>query len=429
MRHFTLFRVAAPCGIMLFPFQCNRCSDWYNCQVLLGTITINSGCDMTANLTSKGLVPKILTVDDDSMINEFYGAVLSSEYEVFSATSGAEAINACQMVPPDLILLDVDMPGMNGYETCRKLRELTTVPIVFATLHTGIEEHLKAFDAGGDDIMTKPLSPEILLRKVALAIKLKHVQEKLKEEKESLQKQAKEFLSSIDDSRVLLHFIRASFTCRSYEELADHLVKALQEYEVRGSIAIRHDGTCAYKTTHGEATALEISILEKSQSMGKVFQFQKNFVVNQDQVSILVPDMPVDEKRSGRVQDNIVLLAEAAADLCENVHMRVMSMQRAESMQVAMFEATKVAESIRNKQVQMLMDVRVLLHDLTGKVEQSYSILDTTQDQERTISGAMNDSVQLILDELAIGNQINEQLMALVNSLRGGEKQGDVDLF
>lgn len=384
---------------------------------------------MTVNVASKGSKPKILTVDDDNMINEFYVAILSQDYEVFSATSGAEAINACQMVPPDLVLLDVEMPGMNGYETCRKLRELTSAPIVFATLHTGIEEHLKAFDAGGDDIMTKPLSPEILVRKVALAIRLNHVQEKLREEKESLQKQAKDFLLSIDDSRVLLHFINESFTCRSFEELAENLVRALREYEVRGSIALRYEGKSVYMTTHGEATALEISILEKSLTMGKVFSFQKNFVVNHEQVTILVPDMPEEEHRSGRIQDNIILLAEAAGDLCENVHMRVVSMQRAESMQVAMFEATKAVENIRKKQLQMLMDVRVLLHDLTGKVEQSYSILDTTQDQERAISGAMNDSVQLILDELAIGNQVNDQLMALVNNLRGNEKQGEVDLF
>ncbi len=374
-------------------------------------------------------LPKILVVDDDEMITAFYGAILSSQYEVLFAKSGSEAIDACRMASPDLILLDVEMPEMNGYEACRKLREFTSVPIVFATAHTNLEEQLKAFDAGGDDILNKPLEPAILLRKVALAIKIKHTQEKLTEEKVSLQSQANEFLSSISASRVLLEFVSASLTCRSFEELAKNTVKAIQGFSLDGSLVISHNGSNTYLATHGEATTLEISILEKSRTMGKFFQFKRNLVVNVERMSIVIPNMPVDDESAERVRENIVLLAETTKEFCDNVDMRKVSMERAESMQIALFEATKAVDNVRHKQVQMLMDVRVLLHGLTDKVERSYSVLDTTKEQERTISGAMNDSVQLILDKLDIGNQVNEQLALVVNSLRGGEKQGDVDLF
>lgn len=374
-------------------------------------------------------LPKILVVDDDEMITAFYGAVLSQQYEVYFAKSGAEAINACRKMPPDTILLDVEMPEMNGYEACRKLREITNVPIVFATAHTNLEEQLKAYDAGGDDILNKPLEPAILLRKVALAIKTKHTQEKLAKENSSLQSQATEFLSSFSASRVLLEFVRASLTCRSFEELANNTVSAIRGFSLDGSVVISHDGNNTYLATHGEATTLEISILEKSRTMGKFFQFKRNLVVNVDHISIVIPNMPVDDESAERVRENIVLLAETTKEFCDNVDMRRVSMERAESMQIALFEATKAVDNVRHKQVQMLMDVRVLLHGLTDKVERSYSVLDTTKEQERTISGAMNDSVQLILDKLDIGNQVNEQLALVVNSLRGGEKQGDVDLF
>lgn len=374
-------------------------------------------------------LPKILVVDDDEMITAFYGAVLSPQYEVYFAKSGAEAINACRMVPPDTILLDVEMPEMNGYEACRKLREITDVPIVFATAHTNLEEQLKAYDAGGDDILNKPLEPAILMRKVALAIKTKHTHEKLAKEKSSLQSQATEFLSSISASRVLLDFVRSSLTCRSFEELAKNIVNAIHGFSFEGSIVIAQAGNNTYLSTHGEASTLEISILEKSRTMGKFFQFKRNLVVNVEHISIVIPNMPVDDESAGRVRENIVLLAETAKEFCDNVDMRRVSMERAESMQIALFEATKAVDNVRHKQVQMLMDVRVLLHGLTDKVERSYSVLDTTKEQERTISGAMNDSVQLILDKLDIGNQVNEQLALVVNSLRGGERQGDVDLF
>jgi hypothetical protein len=75
------------------------------------------------------------------------------------------------------------------------------------------------------------------------------------------------------------------------------------------------------------------------------------------------------------------------------------------------------------------MDVRMLLQGLMDKVEGSYSYLGTTNEQERTISGSMNDSVQQILDVLAVGNQLNEQFASVVKMLQGNEQNNEVDLF
>lgn len=363
---------------------------------------------------------KILVVDDDSMIRSFYDLVLSQQYEVHAAASGEEAIDACSMVMPDLVLLDVEMPGMNGYDTCRKLRAFTSAPIVFATAHQSMEEHLKAFDAGGDDILTKPLVPEILLRKIELAIRLKHAQQKLVEEK----------TSSIGDNRVLLKFVSSSLSCRSFDDLAKFIVEAMRDFALEGSIVIRHGGVNTFFTTHGEATALEISILEKSRTMGRMFQFKRNLVVNYDKISIIVLNMPEEgSERNERIRDNMSVLAETAEAFCENVDMRKVSMERAESMQIALFEASKTIEGIRDKHTQMLIAVRLLLHGLTDKIEDSYSWLGTSGDQETAISAAMNESVQLILDAMAVGNQMNDQFATVVNILKGGDKQADMELF
>jgi len=386
---------------------------------------------MKNKLAVSGGKSKVLVVDDDSMIRAFYSAVLSGEYDVHETGSGLEAVAACKNLSPDLILLDVDMPGMNGYETCRKLREFSAAPIVFATAHQTLEEHLKAFDSGGDDILTKPLVPEILLFKVELAIKQKHVREELIEEKISLQSRMTNYLSSMEESSVMLNFVRGSLTCRSYAELAQKLVDAIRDFGLEGSVVIRHGGNVSYMTTHGEPSALEISILEKSSSMGRVFQFKHNLAVNYDKVSIVVNGLPgkEDEIASHRISENLGILAKTAEAFCENVDMRQVSMERAENMQIALFEATKSIEQIRDTQTQLLMGVRLLLHKLTDKIEQSYSWLGTSSDQETAISAAMNESVQQILDVMETGNQMNSQFATIVNILRGGDKQSEVDLF
>jgi len=385
---------------------------------------------MSASKINSGGVSKVLVVDDDSMLRAFYNAVLSPQYEVHAAESGEEAIEVSKMLMPDLILLDVDMPGLNGYDTCRKLREFSAAPIVFATALQDMEEHLRAFDAGGDDILTKPLLPEILLRKVELAIKLKHVQEKLVEEKAYLQDRANDYLSSMGENLALLNFVRASLQCRNFDELVKNLAQAMRDVALDGSVVIRHGGESTFMTTHGAATALEQSILDKSRAMGRNFQFKRNLVVNYDKVSIIVANMPAEgTERNQEIRDNIAILAETAEAFCENVDMRKVSMERAESMQIALFEASKTVESIRDQQTQLFMAVRLLLHGLTDKIEQSYSWLGTSSDQETAISAAMNDSVQQILEVLANGSQMNEKFAAVVNIMKGGDKQNEVELF
>ena len=385
---------------------------------------------MSASKINSGGVSRVLVVDDDSMLRAFYDAVLTPQYEVHAAESGEEAIEVSKMLKPDLILLDVDMPGLNGYDTCRKLREFSTAPIVFATALQDMEEHLRAFDAGGDDILTKPLLPEILLRKVGLALKLKHVQEKLVEEKAYLQDRANDYLSSMGENLALLNFVRASLKCRSFDELVQNLAQAMRDVALEGSVVIRHGGESTFMTTHGPATALEQSILDKSRSMGRKFQFKRNLVVNYEKVSIIVSNMPPEgTERNQQIRDNIGVLAETAEAFCENVDMRKVSMERAESMQIALFEASKTVESIRDKQTQLFMAVRLLLHGLTDKIEQSYSWLGTSSDQEAAISAAMNDSVQQILEVLTSGSQMNEQFAAVVNIMKGGDKQNEIDLF
>ncbi len=373
---------------------------------------------------------KLLVVDDDEMLRAFYSAVLSFGYEVFTAASGEEAIDTFSMIQPEIILLDIEMGGMDGYTTCEKLREFTDVPIIFATALTTMEEHLRAYEAGGDDLMTKPLAPDIVLCKVALAISKRHERNSLQQEKDSMQKMAMNFLSTMGEGGILLNFVRSSLSCRSFDELADKLVIALQEFGLQGSFIIRFDNLDLFRTTHGEATGLERSILDKSRDMGRIFQFRQNMVVNYEQISIVVTGLPLaEEDRVGRVRDNLAILAETAEAFCENVEMRKASVARAENMQVALYEASKTIAVVKGRQQQLLMDVRVLLNELTGKIEDSYSWLGTSKVQEDAISESMNGSVQKIIDVLATGSQTNILLENIIKVLTESEKGKEVELF
>ncbi|MBL0315426.1 MAG: response regulator transcription factor [Flavobacteriales bacterium] len=113
---------------------------------------------------------KILLVDDERDILELIGFNLEKEgYEVFTAENGRKAIEIAHRVTPDLILLDVMMPEMDGMETCRELREnpkFAHVLIAFLTARNEDYSQIAGFDAGADDYISKPIKPRVLVSRV-----------------------------------------------------------------------------------------------------------------------------------------------------------------------------------------------------------------------------------------------------------------------
>ena len=120
---------------------------------------------------------KILLVDDEPDILEIVGYNLSSEgYEVFKADNGKKAIELAEENNPDLILLDVMMPEMDGIETCEKIRnipQLKEVVIAFLTARGEDYSQVAGFDAGADDYITKPVKPKVLTSKVKALLRRK----------------------------------------------------------------------------------------------------------------------------------------------------------------------------------------------------------------------------------------------------------------
>lgn len=113
---------------------------------------------------------KILLVDDEQDILDFLSYNLEKEgYQVDSATNGKDAIAKAKKNIPDLIVLDVMMPGMDGIETCRELRQidsLKNVLIAFLTARNEDYSQIAGFDVGADDYITKPIKPRVLVSRI-----------------------------------------------------------------------------------------------------------------------------------------------------------------------------------------------------------------------------------------------------------------------
>ena len=111
---------------------------------------------------------RILIVDDDPDIRKVLYLLLRESYDVTRAADGAEAVAQIEAHPEtDLVVLDVMMPGMDGFETCDRIRALSNVPILFLTAKSAEADRISAYRSGGDDFLSKPFSQGEFLAKVS----------------------------------------------------------------------------------------------------------------------------------------------------------------------------------------------------------------------------------------------------------------------
>src|SRR5271170_811017 len=115
---------------------------------------------------------KILIVDDEPQIRRVLLTTLTSQgYTVAEARTGDEALDQIRIDRPDLILLDVNMPGRSGLETCREIRSTSDIPIIMVTVRNTERDKVMALDAGADDYVVKPFGTEELMARIRAALR------------------------------------------------------------------------------------------------------------------------------------------------------------------------------------------------------------------------------------------------------------------
>ncbi len=120
--------------------------------------------------------PKLLVVDDQPINIQVMHQIFGGDYQVFMATSGAQALSICQSNPPDLVLLDIVMPDMDGFEVCSQLKAIDTtcnIPVIFVTSHTDAVQETHGLSLGAVDFIAKPVNPAVVRARVKTHLTLK----------------------------------------------------------------------------------------------------------------------------------------------------------------------------------------------------------------------------------------------------------------
>ncbi|WP_374592699.1 two-component system response regulator [Aquabacterium sp.] len=271
-------------------------------------------------------VPHILVVDDDELTREMLQASLTGACAVTAVASGAAALQQAQAAVPDLVLLDVDMPEMNGYATCEALlAEGATrdVPVIFLSACVTLDERLRGYQAGAVDYLTKPFDVSELRAKIKLAIAQRDKNRDLNAQLEDVMNAAMTSADMYGEVGVVLEFQRRLSGCYHYADIARAVFDALERCGFEGSVRLNGRQGVLSMTGPLECSALENSLLDHIEKLkGASIQPVGGHTAFNYGQALLVRNLPMgeaarhcspdDADRFGRARDNVALLVEGA---------------------------------------------------------------------------------------------------------------------
>lgn len=367
---------------------------------------------------------RALIVDDDPIMTTILSLMLEREFEVTAVDSGEECIAAIADVRPDIVLLDIAMSGIDGYQTATELRWREAsryLPIIFVSSQDGLEDRLHAYEAGGDDFIIKPFDPEELLQKVRRVCRLKTERDLLLAERCEMQRMALNMMDELGDIGNLMSFMRDSLPLTDYRDLAQKILDTTTRHGFSASVQIRHPIGIVTLTPHGPASPLEESVFEKVVSRGRMFEYRSRLIVNFKAISLMLSNMPVsDVAACGRILDNAAMLAEIADTIAEIIALRQETQYHAEIMRSTLLDAQAAFGYLQTHYQQQQRQAQRQVQQTIADVERLGVEFELSAAQHAALSATLNAAQTTIVATWRQQEQLEQKFEKIVKHI---EKQ------
>ena len=365
---------------------------------------------------------RVFVVDDDAIILDVLRATLAAECELHTFASAEACLGALADVKPDLFLLDVSMPVMDGYALCRQLKDdwdTQDIPVVFISASDNNETRMLCYEAGGDDFIQKPFDPAELLSKLGVAGRILAEKKALREQAGYAQRTAMAAMVSMGELGVVLQFLSKSFACNTLDELAAALLDAMQQYDLQAAVQMRIGDEVLTLSHNGRNVPLEVSVLNHVRESGRIFQFKSRCVFNYGQVTLLVNNMPLeDAERCGRIRDNGALLAEGADARLRAIETEMLAARRRAGIESALPRLYSTLDGVQANYRRNCFELTQVMIDFQEQLAKAFISLGLMERQEEQLSSMANDFVTRLVGTQDASLEIVGHLEALAEDLK-----------
>ncbi len=374
----------------------------------------------------------ILVADDDDITLDMLEAALSGHYRVSTAKDGQRALQLAAQHPVDLVLLDVEMPGLDGYATCLSLRsqaQTSDLPVIFLSARVTLEERLRGYQVGANDYLTKPFDVSELITKIELAVsqreRNRHLSSEIKEAKNSVIATANLY----GEMGVVFELQRQLPSCKTYPDICRTFFDALSKLGLEGCMRLSGRQGVVSLTGAAECSALENSILDhiESKSRHPMEALGEHTCIRHSNVLMLIRQLPLhpdsslystgEIDRMGRLRDNLTLMSESIVSHLHTLDAMLGQQDLSRTRDIIRLTRETLSD-LAAQQHATRMQLAQILRAMTTEVEQSFIHLGLSPVQEDQLTNTLNKHVTEVMGVVNQVDEIETHLEQLVRKIQ-----------
>jgi CheY-like chemotaxis protein len=366
----------------------------------------------------------VLVIDDDKFIQKLITKTLNTEImEVRTADDGESGIEEAIRKRPDIILLDVEMPGINGYEVCDRLRNIEftiEVPIIFLSSHSSLRERMQGYEVGADDYLVKPFEKDNLVARINVLVKYHIERKELREQYQLAHKNAMTAMTGSSELANAMRFLEKSLSFHSINELAQGLFECTDQLSLECCAMIfKNENTPMWYSSESTAISpLEKELIEMCDKEARFLDFGNRTIINYPCISLLVKNMPLDDlERYGRIKDLLPIILSAVNSKTNTVRTEEALAKQSDNLLTSFklihnslfYLGTTIVKNRKQSTVIMNQLVQGLNIDFLG--------MGLEEDQEEFLLTRIDSAIDKALDKMDAGKEIREALTFVRSNL------------
>lgn len=343
---------------------------------------------------------RILAVDDEPFNLEIIEEILLDlDFELKMVCSGPECLSVVEEYAPQVILLDVSMPQMNGYEVCRKLKanpSTAHIIVMFVSARGTVEERMEGYAVGGEDYIVKPFGHDELKSKLKILNQVLLDKESLEQQVEDATSTAFNAMANSSEMGQIVNYIENIGKIDNTEDLGNALVHCLKSFDLQSNVEFRAPfADPQHFALNGACSPIVIELFDMLKNKGRLHEFSHRILVNYELISLLILNMPDhDPDKHGRIRDHICFIVSVT----EQQLRAIMTRKELDSQQARLTNAISMINSKFHSLITLLNENRktneAVFKRLQEELEERIPTMGLDEDQEIFIYRKVDETIQ-----------------------------------
>lgn len=327
--------------------------------------------------------------------------------------------------PPDIVLLDVNMPGLDGYQICQALRDdylPESTGVIFTSGLMGDDDIMRAFSAGADDYLIKPVRLQELLVKISQVHRNRQEQASKGEQAQVAMKMAFDAMRASAELGEILQFQEKIHQLQSPSEIAAASFSVLQTFDLQATILFLHDKEPIHFRDDGVKPGLEVDSILAARNRGRMYHWKRMTFLNYQLFSVLIRNMPVDdEERYGILKDQICLLFNGLDTRLSTLMLAASEQDKQKRLKTISQVLASIALEIEQSSVAFSEQFERIIMDMETNLKAEMAQFNLLDSEEQSLMALIDNSLEaatrLFGEQLDTGKQQKQLMDKLLDKL------------